>query len=871
MALFQGLANNLVSAIRGGNNNNNNKPSSNSTSTTTTSTSSTASTNTRPTPGRGNYGSNSTTTNKTNSSSSTNRSDSAGAQALTQQIASNSSTKNTTTNSSKTGNSKIDSFVSNVKENISNSSNTPQTTVTEAMRNNTSTSNNQSGSTTSQKTQNQTSSNVTNTIIGGSNVMSAIIEDKPAKTVTEAMRENVPKVDYGAPKQSDYTPVKSTATQKSTDKPIYDVPIIGDAVLTAESIIWNPDGTLNKDGGLFYSHPGTLTQKEKYDIYDGSGTERMTAGANTIVNLVGAAVLPGAGGAVMKGGQIWLRELGKAAGTAATKEAAERGLRESALIGLNRFGNFATKPLVKTNSGLVSAATTPATIPLNAASAVVLADAGKDVVEKTQQHGLGIGALTAAGYGLSFGVGGVTAHQAQKIVNKVDDTVRTKGLIEIRQEPGLDTENVIYRPAFTSEGLPLGKGQTLATVEQSFKENRLIPMPYESTFRGEGDNSLNKLYHTVSAKLPGKDDSIQVYHATPYDIPGDMIVKGSKSEFPGLYGSPRPLSYFSKVEQWSNPHFSLMPFVTEYKPAISPSFVHISMPKDTKFTKNPTKTAEPQLHVPLIKEEYEAILPPGTQLKGMETRYAINVNGRKLPVREKEFDGFVPQQQKTTKKRSSDNSYEYHRKEKDSSLAYAVAFHSEPYTRSRKDSGYEESILTKDNGILPFDTSEEDGGNYREAFKGLLGGSLVLDSGGGNSSASNPLKHGSLPSPKKKGGFLASSIGEEYGVKTSSIYRLEDEDDKDDDKRKRASRRLKTDTFFVSRGISDAFDMVGSSLLPNVKKKNVRAKVASEFYEFGDKNTYKMTVHNSKYKSFPLPELKSKKPRKTTHKRRSKK
>ena len=859
MALFQGLANNLISAIRGGNNNN--KPSSNSTST-TTSTSSTASTNTRPTPGKGNYGSNSTTTNKTSSSSSTNRSDSAGAQALTQQITSNSSTKNTTTNSSKTGNSKIDSFVSAVKENVSSSSTTPKTTVTEAMRDNSNKSEKQPSSTTSQKTQNQTSSSV----------ISTIIEDKPARTVTEAMRENVPKVDYSAPKQSDYTPVKSTATQKSTNKPIYDVPIIGDAILTAESIIWNPDGSLNKDGGLFYSAPGTLTQAEKYDIYDGSGTERMTAGANTIVNLVGAAVLPGAGGAVMKGGQIGLRELGKAAGAAATKEAAERGLKDSALIGLNRFGNFATKPLVETNSALVRGATTPATIPLNAASGVVLADAGKDVVEKTQQHGLGIGALTAAGYGLSFGVGGVTAHQAQKIVNKVDDTVRTKGLIEIRQEPGLDTESVIYRPSFTSEGLPLGKGQTVETVEQSFKENRLIPMPYESTFRGEGDNTLNELYHTVSAKLPGKDDSIQVYHATPYDIEGDMTIKGSKSEFPGLYVSPRPLSYFSKVEQWSNPHMSLMPFVTEYKPAISPSFVHISMPKDTKFTKNPTKTAEPQLHVPLIKEEYEAILPPGTQLKAMETRYVINVNGRKLPVREKEFDGFVPQQRKTTKKRGSDNSYEYHRKEKDSSLAYAVAFHSEPYTRSRKDSGYEESILTKDNGILPFDTSEEDGGNYREAFtKGLFGGSLVLDSGGGDYSASDSLKHGSIPSPKKKGGFLASSIGEEYGVKTSSIYRLEDEDDKDEDKRKKQSRRLKTDTFFVSRGISDAFDMVGSSLLPNVKKKNVRAKVASEFYEFGDKNTYKMTVHNSKYKSFPLPELKSKKPRKTTHKRRSKK
>ena len=859
MALFQGLANMAISALRGGNNNNN-KPSSNSTST-TTSTSSTASTNTRPTPGRGNYGSNSTTTtNKTSSSSSTNRSDSAGAQALTQQITSNSSTSTTTSGSK--GNSKINSFVSAVKENVSNSSTTPKTTVTEAMRDNSNKSEKQPSSTTSQKKQSQTSSSV----------ISTIIEDKPARTVTEAMRENVPKVDYSAPKQSDYTPVKSTATQKSTNKPIYDVPIIGDAILTAESIIWNPDGSLNKDGGLFYSAPGTLTQAEKYDIYDGSGTERMTAGANTIVNLVGAAVLPGAGGAALKGGQIGLRELGKAAGAAATKEAAERGLKDSALIGLNRFGNFATKPLVKTNSGLVRAATTPATIPLNAASGVVLADAGKDVVEKTQQHGLGIGALTAAGYGLSFGVGGVTAHQAQKIVNKVDDTVRTKGLIEIRQEPGLDTESVIYRPAFTSEGLPLGKGQTVETVEQSFKENRLIPMPYESTFRGEGDNSLNKLYHTVSAKLPGKDDSIEIWHATPHDIPGDMIVKGSKSEFPGLYGSPRPLSYFSKVEQWSNPHMSLMPFVTEYKPAISPSFVHISMPKDTKFTKNPTKTAEPQLHVPLIKEEYEAILPPGTQLKGMETRYAINVNGRKLPVREKEFDGFVPQQRKTTKKRGSDNSYEYHRKEKDSSLAYAVAFHSEPYSRGRKDSGYEESILTKDNGILPFDTVEEDGGNYREAFtKGLFGGSLVLDSGGGDYSASNPLKHGSIPSPKKKGGFLASSIGEEYGVKTSSIYRLEDEDDKDEEKRKKQYRRLKTDTFFVSRGISDAFDMVGSSLLPNVKKKNVRAKVASEFYEFGDKNTYKMTVHNSKYKSFPLPELKSKKPRKTTHKRRSKK
>ena len=858
MALFQGLANMAISALRGGNKTN----SSSSTKTTTTSTSSTASTNTRPTPGRGNYGSNSTTTNKTSSSSSTNRSDSAGAQALTQQITSNSSTKNTTTNSSKTGNSKIDSFVSAVKENVSNSSTTPKTTVTEAMRDNSNKSEKQSSATTSKKTQNQTSSSV----------ISTIIEDKPARTVTEAMRENVPKVDYSAPKQSDYTPVKSTATQKSTDKPIYDVPIIGDAILTAESIIWNPDGSLNKDGGLFYSHPGTLTQAEKYDIYDGSGTERMTAGANTIVNLVGAAVLPGAGGAVMKGGQIGLRELGKAAGAAATKEAAERGLKGSALIGLNRFGNFATKPLLETNSALVRAATTPATIPLNTASGVVLADAGKDVVEKTQQHGLGIGALTAAGYGLSFGVGGVTAHQAQKIVNKIDDTVRTKGLIEIRQEPGLDTESVIYRPAFTSEGLPLGKGQTLETVEQSFRENRLIPMPYESTFRGEGDNTLNELYHTVSAKLPGKDDSIQVYHATPYDIQGDMIVKGSKSEFDGLYGSPRPLSYFSKVEQWSNPHFSLMPFVAQYKPAVSPSFVHISMPKDTQFTKNPTKTDKPQLHAPLIKEEYEAILPPGTQLKGMETRYAINVNGRKLPVREKEFDGFVPPQRKTTKKRSSDNSYEYHRKEKDSSMAYAVAFHSEPYSRGRKDSGYEESILTKDNGILPFDTSEEDGGNYREAFtNGLLGGSLVLDSGGGDYSASNPLKNGSIPSPKKKGGFLASSIGEEYGVKTSSIYRLEDEDDKDADKRKKQYRRLKTDTFFVSRGISDAFDMVGSSLLPKVKKKNVRAKVASEFYEFGDKNTYKMTVHNSKYKSFPLPELKSKKPRKTTHKRRSKK
>ena len=302
MALFQGLANMAISALRGGNSGN--KSSSSGSSTSSSSSTSSASTNTRPTPGRGNYGSNSTTTttNKTSSSSSStsssnksssdNRSNSAGVQALQQQISSNSSTSTTTTSGSK-GNSKLDSFVSAVKDNISNSSNAPKTTVTQAMRSDSGVSPNKPSSASTEKTQN----------IGVSSVVSNLIDEKPT-TVTEKMRENVPKVDYTA--KSDYVPVKSTATQKSTDKPIYDVPIIGDAILTAESIIWNPDGTLNKDGGLFYSHPETLTQAEKYDIYDGSGTERMTAGANTIVNLVGAAVLPGAGGAVMKGGQIGL-------------------------------------------------------------------------------------------------------------------------------------------------------------------------------------------------------------------------------------------------------------------------------------------------------------------------------------------------------------------------------------------------------------------------------------------------------------------------------------------------------------------------------------------------------------------------------------
>lgn len=851
MALFQGLANQIIQNLRGGGGNTSNT----STSTSTTSTPATntntnnASNNRRPTPGRGNYGtststsSTSTTTStspSTTTSTTTNRNNSAGAQALNQQISSNTSPSTNTSTGAGTGNAKIDNFVSAVKENVSNSANTPKTTVTEQMRSDSEVSPNKPSSASTEKTQNQASSTV----------ISTIIEDKPI-TVTEKMRENVPKVDYTA--KSDYVPVKSTAQTKTTDNPLYDVPIIGDAILTAESIIWNPDGTINKDGGLFYSHPGTLTQAEKYDIYDGSGAERMTAGANTIVNLVGSAVLPGAGGAVLKGGQIGLRELGKAAVSASAKEAAERGLMESVIIGGNRFAGFMTKPMVKTNSGLISGATTPATIPINAGSGVVLADATKDTVEKTTQYGLGIGALTAAGYGLSFGVGGVTAHQAQKIVNKADDAVRTKGLIEIRQEPGLDTENVIYRPAFTSEGLPLGKGQTLETVEESFRENRLIPKPYESTFKGEGDNSLNELYHTVPAKLPSKnDDDIQIWHASPEDIKGDMTIKGSKSEFPGLYGSPRPLSYFSKVEQWSNPHLSLMPFVTQYKPAVSPSFVHISMPKDTKFTKKPTQTAEPQLHTPLIKEEYEAILIPGTELRASETRYAINVNGRKLPVREKVYAGFTPQPKQQTRKTKGDSrkSSEYE-SDKDSSIAYGVSL--SYHGINPKNSG-ESGFKDGENALFIF--NEEIGESYKEAF-------------GGASRASNPLRSGS-PAGTKKGGVFASSIGEEYG-KASSIYHIEDDDDRKEDKRKKASRKVKTDTFFVSRGISDAFDMVGSSLLPKVKKKNLKKKVASEFWEMGDKTSYKMTIHNSQYKSFPLPELKTRKTRKTTNKRRSKK
>ena len=164
-----------------------------------TTTTNPASTNRRPTPGRGNYGSNSTTS-TTSSSSSTNRSDSAGAQALTQQIASNFSTKNTT-NSSKTGNSKIDSFVSAVKENISNSSNAPKTTVTEAMRNNTSTSNNQSSSATSEKTTN----------LSGGTILGSIIADKPTQTVTESIRgsSTSSKKESSTPKTAESTVIQN--------------------------------------------------------------------------------------------------------------------------------------------------------------------------------------------------------------------------------------------------------------------------------------------------------------------------------------------------------------------------------------------------------------------------------------------------------------------------------------------------------------------------------------------------------------------------------------------------------------------------------------------------------------------------------------
>ena len=229
-----------ISNLTGGSGN---KNSSSNSSTSSSSSTSSASTNTRPTPGRGNYGSNSTTTNKTSSSSSTNRSDSAGAQALTQQIASNSSTSTTTSGSK--GNSKINDFVSTVKENISNSSNTPKTTVTEAMRNNTNTSNNQSGSTTSQKTQNQTSSSVINTITGGSNVMGTIIEDKPAKTVTEAMRENTsekPSVGGGSTSKADNvvlggftgiinSPSESSSLPKPTISAVVDTPTVGTPII----------------------------------------------------------------------------------------------------------------------------------------------------------------------------------------------------------------------------------------------------------------------------------------------------------------------------------------------------------------------------------------------------------------------------------------------------------------------------------------------------------------------------------------------------------------------------------------------------------------------------------------------------------------
>lgn len=427
------------------------------------------------------------------------------------------------------------------------------------------------------------------------------------------------------------------------DKAIKGDPIVGNIYSTAQTLLTDPVGRPNLTNNLF-------EQFEAYDKYDGSGDQRKTAAALAAIEIPSYIVGGGAAGVGTRVVQQGLTKL------------------SSTKIG-GAVVKAATTPISK------NAPISPAALTANSISGIYLGDTAVRILsqptaeEKISTAGnILLKEIPAGAFGA---IGGYKA--TAKFVNGLN----TFGKTEIPAEK------------IKAPGIPLGNFNE-AQLKNSFEKNILSPQPYKFA---RADNDIGKdTASTVSAKLNNLDDAVELYHVTAggQNFGKKFTVRDSESEFGGLFAAPKAVEHFfygSTDDIKVTPSF----FIREFSPAESPAILNIKSrgvkPVDWQKASDSVGRSvrqvkrDPELrktavdnflissesknpgfaYMPMIKKEYEAVIPQGTEFKRLPIRYFTRIKNTRVPIYEYERVGFTPTSTNTRNTRGGSSSSSYGR------------------------------------------------------------------------------------------------------------------------------------------------------------------------------------------------------------------
>lgn len=426
--------------------------------------------------------------------------------------------------------------------------------------------------------------------------------------------------------------------EAQTDKAIKGDPIVGNIYSTAQTLLSDPVGRPNLTNNLF-------EQFEAYDKYDGSGDQRKTAAALAAIEIPSYIVGGGAAGVGTRAVQQGLTKL------------------SSTKIG-GAVVKAATTPISK------NIPVSPATLTANSISGIYLGDTAVRILsqptaeEKISTAGnILLKEIPAGAFGA---IGGYKA--TAKFVNGLN----TFGKTEIPAEK------------IKAPGIPLGNFNE-AQLKNSFEKNILSPQPYKFA---RADNDIGKdTASTVSAKLNNLDDAVELYHVTAggQNFKKGFTVRDSESEFGGLFAAPKAVEYFfygSTDDIKVTPSF----FIREFSPAESPAILNIKsrgvkpvdwqkaagsvgrsvrqVKRDPELRKTAvdnflisSESKNPGFaYMPMIKNEYEAVIPQGTEFKRLPIRYFTRIKNTRVPIYEYERVGFTPTSTNAKSTRGSSSS-----------------------------------------------------------------------------------------------------------------------------------------------------------------------------------------------------------------------
>jgi hypothetical protein len=198
----------------------------------------------------------------------------------------------------------------------------------------------------------------------------------------------------------------------------------------------------------------------------------------------------------------------------------------------------------------------------------------------------------------------------------------------------------------TQYGYPTRGGLTEKQITASFRGSTLAVRP--TNWRGYGN--IGPEPYPEAAVLPGESaEGVYGWHAIPRAYAKSLEVPSGSSELPGMYHAPILEGYFAKAGQGVT---AAKGFGIDFSGYPTPSAVRThaldigAIPRSVRAGGYPEMgewiTGEGRLGKfwePLMKIEYEAVLPSGTKMTRLPVQYYTKIKGVRTPIYQYEVSG----------------------------------------------------------------------------------------------------------------------------------------------------------------------------------------------------------------------------------------